>query len=81
MPSKFRFRSDERDAYEEVNRQFARKLLPFLRSDDLIWVHDYHLIPLGTRLRELGCGRRSGSFYTFPFLTSRCSVSCRPMRN
>jgi trehalose 6-phosphate synthase len=67
MPSKFRFRSEERNAYEEVNRQFARKLLPLLRADDLIWVHDYHLIPLGARLRELGVRAPIGFFLHIPF--------------
>jgi trehalose 6-phosphate synthase len=67
MPGKFRYRSDERDAYEEINRQFARKLLPLLRTDDLIWVHDYHLIPLGARLRELGVRSPIGFFLHIPF--------------
>lgn len=67
MPSKFRFRSEERDAYENVNRQFARKLLPLLRADDLIWIHDYHLIPLGARLRELGVRVPIGFFLHIPF--------------
>ncbi len=47
MPSKFRFRPEEQAAYEEVNRQFAQKLQPLLKPDDYVWVHDYHLIPLG----------------------------------
>jgi trehalose 6-phosphate synthase len=38
-------------SYEQVNRHFARSLFPLLRNGDLIWVHDYHLIPLGTELR------------------------------
>jgi trehalose 6-phosphate synthase len=67
MPSKFRFRSEERDAYENINRQFARKLLPLLRPDDLIWIHDYHLIPLGSRLRELGVRAPIGFFLHIPF--------------
>ena len=67
MPSKFRFRSEERDAYENINRQFARKLLPLLRPDDLIWIHDYHLIPLGSRLRELGVRVPIGFFLHIPF--------------
>jgi len=67
MPSKFRFRSEERDAYESINRQFARNLLPLLRPDDLIWIHDYHLIPLGSRLRELGVRAPIGFFLHIPF--------------
>ncbi|MBO0200802.1 trehalose-6-phosphate synthase, partial [Vibrio alginolyticus] len=26
-----------------VNQLFARQLLPLLKPDDLVWVHDYHL--------------------------------------
>ena len=39
--------------YKDVNRLFAKTLLPHLRPDDVIWVHDYHLIPLGKELRAL----------------------------
>lgn len=67
MPSKFRFRPEERDAYESVNRQFAHRLLPLLRPDDIIWVHDYHLIPLACRLRELGVRSPIGFFLHIPF--------------
>src|SRR5690606_32797797 len=38
MPSRFRFRHEEHDAYEAVNREFARKLVPLLKPDDVIWV-------------------------------------------
>jgi trehalose 6-phosphate synthase len=34
------------EGYQRVNQLFARRLAPLLRPDDLIWVHDYHLIPL-----------------------------------
>lgn len=67
MPSKFRFRPEEWQAYEDVNRQFARRLVPLLRPDDLIWIHDYHLIPLGARLRELGVRQPIGFFLHIPF--------------
>jgi trehalose 6-phosphate synthase len=67
MPSKFRFRADEHDAYQEVNRRFAQQLVPLLRPDDLIWVHDYHLIPLACRLRELGVRCPIGFFLHIPF--------------
>ncbi|HEY4367532.1 MAG TPA: trehalose-6-phosphate synthase [Steroidobacteraceae bacterium] len=67
MPSKFRFRPEEREAYESVNRQFAQRLLPLLQPDDVIWVHDYHLIPLACRLRELGVRAPIGFFLHTPF--------------
>jgi trehalose 6-phosphate synthase len=67
MPTKFRFRPEEREAYESVNRQFARQLHPLLKPTDLIWVHDYHLIPLACRLRELGVRAPLGFFLHIPF--------------
>ncbi|MGH8188610.1 MAG: alpha,alpha-trehalose-phosphate synthase (UDP-forming) [Steroidobacteraceae bacterium] len=67
MPSKFRFRPEEREAYENVNRQFARQLHPLLEPTDLIWVHDYHLVPLACRLRELGVRAPLGFFLHIPF--------------
>ena len=52
--------------YQRVNRLFARKLAGLLRPDDVIWVHDYHLIPLAAELRALGCRRRIGFFLHIP---------------
>ncbi|MGH8174791.1 MAG: alpha,alpha-trehalose-phosphate synthase (UDP-forming) [Steroidobacter sp.] len=67
MPGKFRFRAEDREAYENVNRQFAQYLLPLLRPNDIIWVHDYHLIPLAHYLRELGVRAPIGFFLHIPF--------------
>jgi len=52
--------------YRRVNQLFARRLLPLLRPDDVIWVHDYHLIPLAAELRALGCQQRIGFFLHIP---------------
>jgi trehalose 6-phosphate synthase len=52
--------------YRRVNQLFARKLAPLLREDDIIWVHDYHLIPLAAELRALGCNQRIGYFLHIP---------------
>ena len=52
--------------YRRVNADFARKLAGLLGPDDLIWVHDYHLIPLGEELRRLGIGNRIGFFLHTP---------------
>ena len=41
--------------YRRVNALFARRLAPLLRPDDIVWVHDYHLIPLADELL-LGLG-------------------------
>lgn len=60
------FRTDYLDGYRRVNRQFAQALVPLLREDDVIWVHDYHLIPLAGELRALGCKQRIGFFLHIP---------------
>jgi trehalose 6-phosphate synthase len=52
--------------YRRVNQLFARQLLPLLRSDDIVWIHDYHLIPLAAELRAMGCGNRIGFFLHVP---------------
>lgn len=54
-------------AYKAVNRRIARLLLPELAAEDLIWVHDFHLIPLAAELRLLGVRNRIGFFLHTPF--------------
>ena len=61
------FRREDLAAYLRVNAAFARALVKLLRPDDLIWVHDYHLIPLGQALREAGVRCRIGFFLHIPF--------------
>lgn len=53
--------------YASVNARFARLLRPHIGADDLIWVHDYHLIPLAEELRKLGVANRIGFFLHIPF--------------
>ena len=49
-------------------------LQPMLRPDDIIWVHDYHLIPLAAELRKLGVNQsRSASSCTSRFRPGRPS--------
>ena len=55
------------EGYLKVNRNMAAMLQPFIKPDDLVWVHDYHLIPLGAALRELGLTNRIGFFLHTPF--------------
>jgi trehalose 6-phosphate synthase len=53
--------------YQRVNTLLARQLAPMLRSDDLVWVHDYHLIPMAENLRRAGATQRLGFFLHTPF--------------
>jgi trehalose 6-phosphate synthase len=53
--------------YLRVNQLLASRLLPLLEPDDLIWVHDYHLIPMAELLRTAGCNQRMGFFLHIPW--------------
>jgi trehalose 6-phosphate synthase len=53
--------------YERVNERFAETVMPLIEPDDLVWVHDYHLIPLGQQLRDRGLGNRIGFFLHIPW--------------
>jgi trehalose 6-phosphate synthase len=55
------------EAYKRVNQLFARKLATLVKPNDVIWVHDYHLIPLAAELRQAGLDNRIGFFLHVPF--------------
>ncbi|MDB5396790.1 MAG: trehalose-6-phosphate synthase [Rhodospirillales bacterium] len=61
------FHRKQFQGYIAVNEYLARMLLPLIEPDDLIWVHDYHLIPLAEELRKLGVKNRIGFFLHTPF--------------
>lgn len=61
------FRREAARAYHNVNRRFAKMLASLIEPGDLVWVHDYHLIPLGQELRKLGVTNRIGFFLHTPF--------------
>jgi len=63
----FRYEDHEYAAYQGANGLYARMLAPLLRPADVIWVHDYHLIPLGEKLRSQGARQRIGFFLHIPF--------------
>ena len=65
----FRYSERQFEAFQRVNARFAQELLPHLHGDDLIWVHDYHLIPLAQKLREANARQRIGFFLHIPFPT------------
>jgi trehalose 6-phosphate synthase len=60
------FRRRTYEGYLRVNALFADRLATRLRDDDVIWVHDYHLLPLGSLLRERGVRTSCGFFLHTP---------------
>jgi trehalose 6-phosphate synthase len=62
------FNRADYEAYRAVNRAFAKALLPLLKPDDLIWIHDYQLMTMAAELRALGVTNRIGFFMHIPFV-------------
>lgn len=63
------------EGYQRVNRRFAETLRPLIEPDDLIWVHDYHLIPMARELRRLGVKNRIGFFLHIPWPAHQLMVT------
>ena len=53
--------------YMRVNEHLARELHKILLPDDIIWIHDYHLLPLAKAVRDLGRRNKIGFFHHIPF--------------
>ncbi|MEM9973024.1 MAG: trehalose-6-phosphate synthase [Pseudomonadota bacterium] len=55
------------EAYAAVNARVARLLASVIAPGDLVWVHDYHFLPVARELRALGVANRIGFFLHTPF--------------
>jgi trehalose 6-phosphate synthase/phosphatase len=55
------------ETYKKVNRLFAETVLDLARDDDLVWVHDYHLMLLPAMLRKQRPDLKIGFFLHTPF--------------
>ena len=67
FPSYAEFHEADFAAYIDVNRQFASRLLAEVRPGDVIWIHDYHLLPLAAMLRRQCPDLSIGLFLHIPF--------------
>ncbi|MEE3650364.1 MULTISPECIES: alpha,alpha-trehalose-phosphate synthase [unclassified Brenneria] len=72
----FHYRIDlvqfQREAWENycrVNEMLAKRLQPLIKPDDILWIHDYHLLPFAAALRKIGVNNRIGFFLHIPFPT------------
>ena len=66
-PELMRYSDTDLSGYLQVNSKFADELVSVIQPDDTIWVHDYHLIPLGKILRDRGIKNPIGFFLHTPF--------------
>ncbi|HEV2083431.1 MAG TPA: trehalose-6-phosphate synthase [Brevundimonas sp.] len=55
------------EGYERTNARFAEVLAPLIQPDDVVWIHDYHMIPLARDLRRRGIRNRIGFFLHVPW--------------
>ena len=64
-----KFQREAWEGYQRVNSLLADKLLPLVEDDDILWIHDYHLLPFASELRKRGVNNRIGFFLHIPFPT------------
>ncbi|MCC2979180.1 alpha,alpha-trehalose-phosphate synthase (UDP-forming) [Sphingomonas sp. IC4-52] len=69
------FERDFQGGYERVNRLFSEVISPHIEPDDLVWVHDYHMVPLGWMLRQKGIKNRLGFFLHIPWPPTRLLIA------
>ncbi len=53
--------------YKKVNEAFCDAIMEILRPDDVVWIHDYHLMLLPKLIRERVPGVPIGFFLHIPF--------------
>jgi len=63
------------EGYQRANQRFADTVRPLIEPDDLVWVQDYHMFPLGAELRKRGVKNRIGFFLHTPWPPRRLLVT------
>lgn len=83
-PGEITFDESAWDGYVEANKLFAREIARDVQDNDLVWVHDYHLMLLPAMLREEIANRKKnvklGFFLHTPFPSSEI-YRILPVRN
>jgi trehalose 6-phosphate synthase/phosphatase len=67
FPSRTRFDRRDWPVYRQVNRRFATLALRWMREEDLVWIHDYHLMLMPGYLRRSLSDARLAFFLHIPF--------------
>ncbi|HWE52608.1 MAG TPA: bifunctional alpha,alpha-trehalose-phosphate synthase (UDP-forming)/trehalose-phosphatase [Bryobacteraceae bacterium] len=70
FPSRMNFTADGWAAYQNGNRVFCDAVGKEVEGNDLIWIHDYHLMLLPECIREHARGAKIGFFLHIPFPSS-----------
>ncbi|GAA5234482.1 alpha,alpha-trehalose-phosphate synthase (UDP-forming) [Verticiella sediminum] len=75
-----RFDRAEYAGYLRVNTMLAQQLMSFLKPEDTVWVHDYHLLPFAQACRAQGARNRMGFFLHIPFPAPQVAATVPPHR-
>jgi trehalose 6-phosphate synthase/phosphatase len=67
FPSLTHYEEENWEEYRHVNRVFADAVIKALRPDDVVWIHDYHLMLLPQLIREKFPDMPIGFFLHIPF--------------
>jgi trehalose 6-phosphate synthase len=83
-PGEITFDDEAWEAYQECNRLFAEAIAADVEDNDMVWVHDYHLMLLPALLRNLIGDKKKnvkfGFFLHTPFPSSEI-YRILPVRN
>lgn len=67
FPSHAEYNHDSFDSYLKINQDFFEVLNRHIRPQDVIWIHDYHLLPLAGIIRKAFPSITIGLFLHLPF--------------
>jgi trehalose 6-phosphate synthase/phosphatase len=70
FPARFEYDPEGWSAYVAANRRFRDAVLEEMRPDDVVWIHDYHLMLLPRLIRDVAPEARVGFFLHIPFPAS-----------
>ena len=67
FPSYVDYHDEDLKSYQAANQAVCDKVVDLLQPDDLIWVHDYHFLPLPSLIRQKKPSATIGFFLHIPF--------------
>jgi trehalose 6-phosphate synthase/phosphatase len=67
FPSFVEYSDESFDAFVRANELIADKASQLVKNGDVVWIHDYHLLPLAALLRKLCPNITIGFFLHTPF--------------
>jgi trehalose 6-phosphate synthase/phosphatase len=67
FPQYTTFDEDQWENYKKVNQLFCDEVVKYANENDIIWIHDYHLLLLPSLIRKKLPGARIAFFQHIPF--------------